>query len=270
MALDTSPRGRGAWHRIPRRAWSLLLCSALVALAPRMASAETIVIAAEDDWAPYSSLKPNKSAPEGFAVDLVREAFKSQGIDVKFESVPFTRCMFLAKTGAVAGCFNASPVDDSRGEYVWHTTPMFKEDLAIFALASEPRRDLGLKDLEGKTAGYTLGYICPGDFMSDTRIRKRGVKSDKLLLNMLLAGRVDYILMDLLPGEMRINADPVARARIKPVGTVSTNGFWVAFSKKRPDAQRLADTFEKGLLDLKTTGRYQAMDEALRRQATAL
>ncbi|CAN5877814.1 transporter substrate-binding domain-containing protein [soil metagenome] len=270
MALDRSPGDRVAWSRTSRRTLSHFLCTLLIGLAPLVAAAETVVIAAEDDWAPYSSLPPNKSAPEGFAVDLVREAFKSQGIDVKFESVPFTRCMFLAKTGAVAGCFNASPVDDSRGEYVWHTTPMFKEDLAIFGLTSNPRRDLSLKDLEGKTAGYTLGYICPGDFMSNNRIRKRGVKSDKLLLNMLLAGRVDYILMDLVPGEMRVSADPAARALIKPVGTVSTNGFWLAFSKKRPDAQRLADTFEKGLQDMKTTGRYQALGEELRRRTTAL
>lgn len=47
---------------------------------------------------------------------------------------------------------------------------------------------------------------------------------------------------------------------------ISTDGFWVAFSKARPDGRRLSDTFEKGLLELKTTGRYKAMDAAFRRQ----
>ena len=256
-----------AWRRGVRLVaaaclWAVAGCP----LAGATAAAETVVIAAEDDWSPYSSFQPGQPGPTGFAVDLVREAFASQGVEVRFEPVPFGRCMFLARTGAVAGCFNASPTDDNADLYVWHATPMFTEDLAIFALASDPRTGLRLQDLEGRTVGYTIGYMSPSEFTGNPRIRRRGAKSDALLLKMLVAGRVDYVLMDAMPGALRIARDPALHGRIKPVGRVSTNGFWVAFSKARPDGARLAGVFETGLSALKTSGRYQSMDAAFRRR----
>lgn len=242
------------------------LCSVAAWLPIHARAAETVVIAAEDDWAPYSSAQPGRAGPQGFAVDLVREAFASQGIVVRFELVPFGRCMFLARTGAAAGCFNASPTAENQDQYHWHATPMFREDLAIFGLATDARTGLGLQDLEGKTVGHTLGYMNPDEFTANPRIRRRSAKSDALLLMMLAAGRVDYILMDAMPGALRIARDPSLRGRIKPVGSISTNGFWVAFSRSRPDGRHLADTFERGLAALKASGRYQALDQAFRRR----
>jgi ABC-type amino acid transport substrate-binding protein len=38
-----------------------------------------VTVAAEDDWAPYSSMKADKSGPEGFSPDLVQAVFKLKG-----------------------------------------------------------------------------------------------------------------------------------------------------------------------------------------------
>ncbi len=39
------------------------------------AHAEKIIIVAEDDWPPYSSIKADKSGPQGLTPELVTKAF---------------------------------------------------------------------------------------------------------------------------------------------------------------------------------------------------
>lgn len=256
---------RGLFDRFAgRRLAASLLAGTLWSACTLAGAVQTVVIAAEDDWAPYSAAQPGQADPAGFAVDMVREVFKTQGIDVKFQTVPFPRCMYLARIGAVAGCFNATIVDGNRDLYTWHTTPMFEEDLAIFGPAASQRTNLRLQDLEDKRVGYTVGYTYPSDFYNHPRIDRRGVRSDGLQMQMLVAGRLDYVLLNTMPAYLRINKDPQLKGRLKKVGLISSDGFWVAFSKARVDSRQLAELFERGLLELKASGRYKTMQEALR------
>lgn len=233
-----------------------LLAGGLVWAVPAITE---IVLGAEDDWPPYSSKKAEASGPEGFAVDLVREVFLQKGISVRFVALPFARCMFYAKSGRVAGCFNATIQNDIKDDYFWHRTPMFEEELAVFGPASFPSENLPLAYLRGKTVGYTIGYTYPAWFFEDSAIIKFGAKSDKVLLDMLAAHHLDFILLNTMPGYMRINSNAKLRGKIKKVGIISMDGFWVAFSKKHPDGERLSKLFEQGLQELKMSGKYTSM-----------
>ncbi|MEQ1529858.1 MAG: transporter substrate-binding domain-containing protein [Methylococcales bacterium] len=227
--------------------------------------AETVKIAAEDDWAPYSSIKADKSGPEGFAVDIIDAAFKTQGIDVEYVVVPFTRCLHYAKTGITVGCFDATVIESNKNDYYWHPTPLFYEELAIFTHTSSTAANLTQKDLEGKTLGYTIGYTYPTELMENPNITKFGAKSDNLLIQMAAAQRIDYILLNGMAGIYKINQIPEAKGKIKKVGIISIDGFWLAFSKIHPDGKRLVETFEKGLQELKHNGSYAAMETKFRR-----
>lgn len=240
----------------------LLACAALRAFAADAG----VVIAAEDDWAPYSSASPRGGDPEGLAVDIVRAAFAMQGVQVRFQVVPFSRCMELTRRGEVTGCFNATIVDDNRDAFVWHPTPMFHEELAIFARTGGGRSALTLADLDGRSVGYTLGYTYPTEFQLNNKIRKVSAKSDGVLLQMLAAGRVDYILLNTAPAYLRLNAMPALKGRIEKVGVVSQDGFWVAFTRADARGGQMAVVFEQGLSALKRSGRYDALMAAFRRR----
>jgi polar amino acid transport system substrate-binding protein len=237
----------------------------LMLLARTAMATETVVIAAEDDWPPYSSMKADHSGPEGFAVDIVREAFKSQGIEVKFEVLPFARCMHYAETGQVTGCFDATIVASNRSTYCWHRTPMFKESLQIFGPASTPRTNLTVKDLEGKVVGSTTGYTYPDSFSKNKKIIHFEGVSDAHLIKMLAAGRVNFILLNGMPGYMRINADPKLKNTIKALGTLSDDGFWVAFTKQK-EGPHFCKVFEKGLQTLHQNGKYKTMETGFRKR----
>jgi len=238
----------------------------LAMVSPGIQAGGTVVIAAEDDWPPYSSIQPGSAEPQGFAVDLVREAFATQDVDVRFVVVPFSRCLYLAKTGEVAGCFNTTLLSDNRDTYHWHPTPMFHEELAIFARVGGSRKDLKLSDLEGHLVGYTLGYTYTPEFHISQKIRKVGAKSDRVLLEMLRAKRVDFVLMNTAPAHLRINASSGLRGQIEKVGVLSLDGFWIAFSRSRADGEKDAEVFEKGLKALHASGRYESMYSEFRRR----
>ena len=133
----------------PSRLALRILPFCLMLVVSTAARAETVILAGEDDWAPYSSSAKGARTPTGFSVDLVKAAFKTQGIDVQVLAFPFARCMQQAELGKVMGCFNATVIDSNRDTYCWHATPMFTEPLQILGLAKDKRRNLGIADLEG-------------------------------------------------------------------------------------------------------------------------
>jgi polar amino acid transport system substrate-binding protein len=219
----------------------------------------TITIAAEDDWAPYSSMKADKSGPEGFSPDLVRAVFKLKGVDVKYVAVPFVRCLQMVKTGKAVACFDTTITDENKDEFYWHKTPIFEEGLAIFGLVDGAKTDLTTLGLEGSTVGITTGYTYPTDFMLNKKIKKFEANSDEQLLKMLAAKRVQFVILNTMPGLMRIKNDASLKGKIKQVGLISKDGFWLNFSKIHPDGKRMAEVFEAGLLEFKASGRYDKM-----------
>ena len=255
------------------RSWLLVGLSLTFIACPQAHAVDannTVVLAGEDDWAPYSAAaKPgadSESSPVGFSVDLVRAVLASQGIQVKIITVPFSRCMLYAKTGQVAGCFNATITDDNRNDYIWHQPVLFEDELSIFARAGKPSPELGLSDLRGQRVGYTNGYTYPSEFMHDSRIQKSVALTDAVLIRMLLAKRVDYILLYRAPGWLRIDNTPAFKGQLERVGALSLHGVFVAFSKQHPQGESLAKAFSAGLTQMRRDGSYQRMLDEFRRR----
>ena len=223
------------------------------------AAPSTITIAAEDDWPPYSSRKAGTDEIEGFTPDLVREVFKRKGVTVKYEAVPYSRCMSLVKTGKAIACFNTNKNVENTPEYHWHTTALFDEGVSFFALVDVPGNNLTTKDLEGSTVGVTTGYAYSPEFMRNAKIQKFEANSDDHLLKMLIAKRVKFALINTLPGLMRIQNDPAYVGKIKAVGLLNVHGFFLNFSKADPDGKAMADLFEAGLVEFKKSGGYDKL-----------
>lgn len=246
-----------------RTTWSVL--ALILGLWVTSGQAETVTVAAEDDWAPYSSIKPDRSGPTGLSPDLVKAAFKTQGIDVRFVVLPFPRCLHYAQSGTVVACFNTTRTDANKDTFHWHPTPLFQEELAIFARADAPERELSQQDLHGRTVGVTIGYTYPTDFMGDSRITRLSAASDSNLLKMLVARRVDYILLNTMPGYHRLKHEPALVGKVKRVGRIRMDSFWLSFSKTHPDGRRLSEAFERGLKAIKANGQYDSMMATFRR-----
>lgn len=220
---------------------------------------ESVVIAAEDDWAPYSSAIEGQDEPVGLSPKLVKAAFDTQDIDVVFLITPFARCLHYAEIGRTIGCFNATITEGNKNTYHWHPTPLFYEELGIFARTDIKDNNLTQDDLDGETISLTTGYTYPTSLTEDERITKFFVNSDAYQLKMLASGRVKYALLNTMPAYERISNDPELQGKVHRVGRISQDGFWVPFTKQDPRGQKMAEIFERGLQEIHKNGTYDAL-----------
>jgi len=242
---------RLVWLWVFACAWSTGLLAPL--------HAETVTVGAEDDWAPYSYAMAGQVEPQGLAPRLVRAAFQTQGVHVRFKVLPFSRCLHDAEIGRLVGCFDTTRTEGNSDSFHWHPTPLFREELGIFGRSDAPARELTSADLVGHSVGITVGYTYPTEFMHHPGIRRHVAVSDANLLRMLAGGRVDYILINTLPAHHHLQHMPELQGKVKRVGALYMDSFWLSFSKVHPDGLRLSMVFEKGLQALKASGQYQRM-----------
>ncbi|QLG89003.1 transporter substrate-binding domain-containing protein [Chitinibacter bivalviorum] len=227
----------------------------------RVGAGEEITLGAEDDWAPYSYLAPGQAQIQGFAPKVVAAALLTQGIMVKFQAVPFARCLKETQMGSLAGCFDIEKNDENQSEYHFHTTPLFAEGLSIFALDSVVQRHLDASDLPGHSVAITNGYTYPPLIMNNPKIKKDVSPSDEVQFKKLMAGRVQFALVNTTPAKLLQQKNVQFKARIVEVGLVNTAQFYVGFSKKHPDGARLAQRFELGLQAIHANGQYEALQK---------
>lgn len=235
----------------------LSLISLLCAVVP--AQAETITVGAEDDWAPYSSVVERKA--QGFAVDVVREAFAAVNVSVNFEVLPYVRCLAQAKAGHLVGCFDAVPNAVISSAYLWHDHPLFTTRMNVYGLAGSTEGGLTAASLEGKTVGVARDYEYGDEFDLNAKIVRRVVDKNEYGFKMLLAKRIAY-----MAAEERIAKDLFAKypqafgGKFKLVGTVATPGLYMAFTKASPDGAKYLAKFNQGYALIRKNGKYRAIE----------
>ncbi|WP_054284653.1 substrate-binding periplasmic protein [Gulbenkiania mobilis] len=240
--------------------WVLLLLWAFYGVAPAR-TAQTLTLAVEDDWFPYAAERNGQ--PEGFAVDVVREAYRAVGVDVTLKSMPYARCMRVVRYGHMAGCFNSLKDASTVRFYLFHNTPLFVADIGIYRQTGAPlRRPLTVNSLEGKRVGLTNGYTYGDAVERSVAFRKEYALSDLQNLRKLAAGRLDYVLMysrvmDHLVGRHVLEF----RGRFQRVGTAIENPLYVTFSPRHPQGEWAMEQLDAGLAVLHRSGRYHQLEQ---------
>ncbi|MEK2644888.1 substrate-binding periplasmic protein [Bdellovibrio sp. BCCA] len=218
--------------------------------------AKTIVINGEDDWAPYSSATKNYKDVEGLAPDIVRAAFKTQGIKVVTRPVPFARCLHEVDEGTAIGCFDTVISSETQDRYIFHPTPLFTADMVIYGSINEAPKTWTFKDLEGKTVGTTNGYTYPTEFISNKRVLHSPGPTEKSQLEKLASGRIQYAILWGLTGSLILEERPDLTKKVKALGVISRTNLYLSFSKKHKEGAKYAALLEKGLQKIRSNGTY--------------
>ena len=246
-----------------------LFLSGLVLSFCNAATAQTVSIGVEDDWAPYSSIMNGQT--RGFAADLVRESFAAVDVEVKFVALPYVRCMAMAKLGTLAGCLGAVPNRLIADFYLWSTVPLFKARMKVYALARSGERGLTASSLDGKTVGVTRGYQYGDEFDLNARIRREVSNKNDQGFRKLLAGRMQYMAAEEKNAKMVFSMHRAEfDGKFREVGTVATPGLYLAFTQKSPDGANYLEKFNSGYAIIIKRGRYKALEAAWFGAPTAL
>lgn len=118
---------------------------------------------------------------------------------------------------------------------------------------------LGPAALSGRRVALTHGTSYGDAIEANQSIVRVVALSDLANLRMLLAGRADFTVLDdrVFDHLVQSNASEL-RGKLKRVGRgFSDAPLYVAFSRKRPEAQRQAALLDQGLAALKASGEYR-------------
>ncbi|MBI3347385.1 MAG: transporter substrate-binding domain-containing protein, partial [Burkholderiales bacterium] len=228
-----------------------------------------VVVGAENDWYPYSGERQGRA--QGMTVDLVTAAFAAVGVEVKFDLLPYARCMAQTRSGALAACFNTTRTALIEDAYLWPAKPMFNERFMIYARADDPHRGppLQVRDLEGHNVAVTRGYEYGSEFDANPRIPRVVTSHDENNFQLLLRGRARYTLAPDINTRQLLQRHPEFAGRFKIVGALSYFGIYTTFSRQHPDARAALAAFDEGMKLINANGTARAIQERWRHGGTS-
>ena len=235
-----------------------LMILIFVSFSPTLLGANTIKIST-GHWPPYLS----EDLPGGgFVSQIIRESFESEGVDVEFAFLPWSRALAMTKSGK----YQASAIwscTESRSRDFLFSSPLLPYQYVFYHRAAEAFDWEALVELKGKKVGLTQDYSY-GETLSDViesgLVDADVTTSDAANFKKLLLGRIDLFPMDPVVGEAMIRNQFTSQAyqltfHPKPLRKAF---YHVLFNA---ESAGLRQAFNDGLVTLRNNGRYQAIIE---------
>lgn len=235
-----------------------LMVLMFVSFSPTLLGANTVKIST-GHWPPYVS----EDLPGGgFVSQIIRESFESEGVDVEFAFLPWSRALAMVKSGK----YQASAVwscTESRSRDFLFSSPLLPYQYVFYHRADEAFDWEALVDLKGKKVGLTQDYSY-GETLSGViesgLVEADITTSDAANFKKLLLKRIDLFPMDPVVGEAMIRNQFASQAyqltfHPKPL---RSSVYHLLFNAESAD---LRQAFNDGLTTLRNNGRYQAIIE---------
>jgi polar amino acid transport system substrate-binding protein len=233
-------------------------------------SIPAVVQLATEEYAPFTSTKLKHF---GVFSQIVSEAFLLEGIEVEYAFYPAARSYRLAQTGKVDGTIPwahraereadflySDPILDVGGEYLFYRKGFeFNWDPNI-----QDYRTLTSIRI-GAIISYNYGEAFQGAEAKGI-IQVSRISSLKNLFKMLLNRRIDIVVSKKWVAQYvlqsEFTADLIAQLDSSPETVEPPSYDYLLFSKLRPNAQNLMETFNSGLKELRASGRYDVILKA--------
>lgn len=217
--------------------------------------AETVRLAI-GDWDPYTS----PTNPKGKLLEkVVTEAFKLEGVDVKYDYFPWKRSYSNVEAGEYDGTFPWNRNAERESLFHIHKTSLIKDDSVYFHLKSKPFDWKSLEDLKQYKVGVTIGYK-EEKIYKDNGIKADPVPTEEFNFKKMLSGRIDVYMTSKVVGYSTINklfTPQEASLFTNHPTPVEQGEFYILFSKKTTNGKVLADKFDAGMKKLKDSGAYK-------------
>jgi len=242
----------------------IIFLLSILAVSPILSNAEEVFRLASGEWAPFTS---KNLKHYGVANHIVKEAFKLVGVKVEFDFFPWARSLKVTQDGKWDGTGYWSP-NSEWDDTLYHSDPIGEIKFVFFHRKDKPFEWGSVDDLiNNKTRiGLTLGYNYENPafkegYSEGGKLEKQvqWAPSDELNFKKLKVRRIDvfpqeyyvgyYMLQDMFSSEERdlIIHNTTALTRTPAV---------LLISKKNKKSKRMLELFNKGLKQLKESGRY--------------
>lgn len=216
---------------------------------------DTIRIAAEDNWPPFSDERG-----EGLSRQLVETAFKSQGYAIETLVVPYARALHYTEHGTTDAVWNLTRQQSTEETFLLHQLPLFQATSSFYYQSStadyQTVADIPDKTVVGVIIGYEYGDLYE---QHKDRFRLVAVSTHPQLIALLADNKIDLAIFfdDVLRHYQQQMPSPVTEFRRGQVNHQSH--LFVGFDKNDPQSAKRADALDRGLRALHASGDYQRL-----------
>lgn len=235
--------------------WQILLLLALCLT--HIAQARTVTITT-GEYPPWTSAH---LANHGYVNHIIREAFASVGVEVKFVYLPWKRAFEEARKGNYDATSYWYENSERRNTMLFSDPVVLNRTVFFQRSEDKPIQWNEFKDLSHYTMSATLGFTYSEEFYSAINtevLRVTMVPTDIQNIKMLMSRRVDLIATDEMSGfymAASLSVDP-RKLRVLEPAMADVNGYLMA-SKTRPGSEQLIKEFNRGLQQIKANGTYR-------------
>ncbi len=212
---------------------------------------------ANGEWEPYQS---ENLKYRGVASRIVTEAFALGGVRVEYDFFPWARSLELAELGEWDGTFLWFDTAERR-KLFYVSDPLVDIQYVFFHLKSYSFDWKSIEDLKGIYIGATIKYDYGETFQqaeAEGRIKVERAPNDEINFNKLFLGRIQIFPNDLDAGYEILNrqfSPEQARQFTYHKIPIRSAPHHLLLSKKVASNQAMMDIFNRGLSQLKSSGK---------------
>lgn len=218
-----------------------------------------IVVLAADPWCPYNCVAG--STPEGYMVDLAREALGLAGFEVNYVNMSWARALEQADAGHIDGIIGAFTTDAP--QMVFPEEHLGISHIELYTQPDQEWRYEGVSSLRDQTLIALNGYSYSPE-LDDYILRNREDQKRVWILSgpAPLERAIKLILenrSDVLPEDRDVMAwtlkHQLPGVRLRNAGSLHSSPVYIAFSPASPRSAELADALSRGIRELRASGR---------------
>ena len=225
------------------------------------------VILVNSPYPPYVMPEGDPNGP-GIDMEIAMQALGNLGVRATVTMVPFKRVLAMLEEGQADLTTSLSFRQEREAYLLWSRPYRTGASYVFFTrkgAAFPPRR---IEDLRGRTVGVVRGFVFPPAFSEDQDIRKVEAPHIASLMNMLLEGRFDALIVNSLAGRYELLAtgriDEVEQAPFSLV-TPGDKGTFMGFSKVRTRPE-FVERFNAEIAKMQADGTIRRIEDKYLRQ----
>ncbi|MBF0118774.1 MAG: amino acid ABC transporter substrate-binding protein [Desulfobacterales bacterium] len=233
-------------------------------------AAEKKIIVVAEEWPPFEFLDQDKK-PTGIDVDIASEILKKLNIDFEVKILPWARAWEMLQKGEADASFSTSKKAE-REEFLYYPNEsMWVSEVVFFV-----KKDKKLPEFKGyedaKKNNLKIGVIRGNSYndafwqafpYADTEKKKINAQLDEAVdmetnIKKLAAGRIDLYIVDKTVGLYGVKKLNLQNEITYYETVLYSKNYPMPFAKKSsyPNIKEVGEKFEKELIELKKSGKY--------------
>ncbi len=241
----------------------LLLAVWLVCVSCTTGASTLVAAVADKDYPPFYYFDEDAEQWRGISVDVCERVARELGYTLEYRRYPFGRLLQHVGEGrADIACtlFNTS----QRAPGVTFTAiPHAFETVSVFRRIDSPSWEaLDISWLRQFQLGGIRAYYYGEALQDDSEFKKLQVNDEEQLIKVLLGGRVDYALGNRPAIEFHAQRMGVEKQIEFLEPPVFRGPIYIAISRQRDDAHKLAADFTRAVQRFRETDDYEYLLEA--------